>query len=223
MSEFYDYLDEILGSADALTDIRATVRRCWFYDFLGYPFYVWQGKGRLHTVDANGVENIWLGSIDANDNDHHKTPRIQDGRDGSSATLEMSLDLIDVPNQPVGELYEALRSEQSRVSGRKVICYLALFKEGEGLRPSIPIIYFKEFIMISPKFSEKIEGDPTQRLTKSYRTSVICKDGNYGRSNVPGGTYADTIQKQRALELGVSVDKGSEYLALLANRTYQLP
>ena len=31
------------------------------------------------------------------------------------------------------------------------------------------------------------------------------------------------MQKRRAQQLGVSVDRGAEYLALLANRTYQVP
>lgn len=219
MSEFYDTLDEYLGDDDALTDIRATVRRCWFYDFTDNPLYIWQGKGRLFTSDGQA----WLGSIDGNNVDHHKTPSIQDGRDGSSATYTLGVNLVDLPGQSALQTYEAFKSEQWRVTGKKVTCYLALFKEGEALRPSTPLTFFKELVMFSPKFSEKIEGNASGKLIKKYSVSVSCKDGNFGRSNVPGGTYADTIQKARAAELGVAVDKGAEYLALLANRTYQLP
>jgi hypothetical protein len=219
-ASFDEALDDYIGTdGDALTDIRATVRRCWFYDFNGYPLRLWQGKGRLITADGNK----WLGSIDGNGFDHHKTPSIQDGRDGSSATYNMTLNLIDIPGQTARQMYEAIKSEQWRTTGRTVTCYLALFQDGEGIRPGTPLAFFKELYMFAPKFSERIEGDANGPLVKKYSISIACKDGNFGRSNVPGGTYADTIQKQRALELGVPIDKGCEYVALLANRTYQLP
>lgn len=219
MSAFYDLLDEYIGDADALTDIRVTVRRCWFYDFDGYPTRVWQGHGKLFTED--GAE--WLGTFDAAGNDIHKTPPIQDGRDGSSATYQFSMLIPDLPGQSAGELYDALKADQWRVAGRTLTCYLAIFGEGEALRPSTPIVYFKELIMLSPKFSEKIERDENGVMVRRYSVSVPAKDGNLGRSNTPNGTYADTIQKQRAKELGVTLDRGSEFLALLANRTYQIP
>lgn len=219
MSEFYDLLDEYLGDDDAITDIRTVVRRLWFYDFDGYPVRMWQGQGKLYTVDDEG----WLGSIDANGTDHHTTPAIQDGRDGTSPAYELSMVIPDLPGQNKMELYNSLKADQWRVSGRTVTCYLAIFKEGEALRPQTPYIYFKELIMQSPKFSELLESDNAGRLVRNYKVSVTAKDGNFGRSNIPNGTYADTIQKERARQLGVSVDRGSEYLALLANRTYQIP
>jgi hypothetical protein len=218
MSEFYDLIDELLGDDDALTDISVTVRRAWFYDFAGEPLRIWQGKGKLFTSDGNQ----WLGTIDANNLDHHQTPSIQDGRDGSSATYTMGLTIPDLPGQDKLELFEALKADQSLAVGRKVTCYLVVFQEGEGLRPITPLSFFKELIMFSPKFSETIErvGDMVTRL---YKISMPCKDANYGRSNIPNGTYADTVQKRRASELGVSVDRGSEFLALLANKTFQIP
>ena len=60
-------------------------------------------------------------------------------------------------------------------------------------------------------------------LFRSYSLSITAKDNNHGRSETPDRTYADTMQKRRAAQLGVSIDRGSEYLALLANRTYQVP
>ncbi|QWY83145.1 hypothetical protein [Rhizobium phage RHph_X2_24] len=218
MSEFWDALEEYIGDADDIFDIRAVVRRCWFYDFNGYPIRVWQGKGKLFTSDGNE----WLGTIDALDNDIHTTPPIQDGRDGSSATYNFTLAINDIPGQSAGELYEAIKAEQSRVSGRNLTCYLALFKEGEGLRPTTPITFFKELTMVSPRFSEKLGLDTAGAMVRSYFVTVTCKDSNFGRSNIPGGTYADTIQKERARQLGVALDRGAEFLALLANRTYQL-
>lgn len=223
MSAFYDLLDEYLGDADAISDIRVVVRRLWFYDFNGYPLRLWQGKGKLFTVDINGEEHEWIGTIDASNNDHHDTPAIQDGRDGSSAQYEMSMKLIDVPGQSAFQAYQALKSEQWRVSRRPVIVYLAVFKENEALRPQTPIAFFKELTMMAPKFSELLESDGDGKLVRKYKVTITAKDANFGRSNVPNGTYADAIQKQRARELGVSVDRGSEYLALLANRTYQIP
>lgn len=219
MSEFSDLIDEIIGEGDALDDIRLTVRRCWFYDFDGYPLRIWQGQGLLHSSDANE----WLGTVDADGRDLHTFPSIQDGRDGSSATYTMTLNLIDIPGQTAMQAYDALKSEQWRVNKRKVTCYLVLFQPYEGLRPATPIAYFKDFVMFSPKFSEKIAMDSAGRLIKTYSVSVSCKDGNYGRSNVPGNTYSDTVQKEYAKSKGVALDRGCEFVAALANRTYQIP
>lgn len=218
MSDFWTVLDEYLGDGFDTTDIRAVVRRCWFYDFDGYPLYVWQGQGRLFTNDGNR----WLGTVDGAGNDLHITPRISDGRDGSSATYNFGLKIPDMPGQPARETYNAIRNEQYRVTRRKLICYLALFQPGEGLRPETPIIQYKELTMLAPKFSEKIEPSSSGTLRKNYSISIAAKDGNFGRSEVPNGTYADNIQKERARQLGVPLDRGCEFLALLANRTYQL-
>lgn len=218
MSEFYDLIDEYLGDSDSIADIDAVVRRLWFYDFDGQPVRLWQGKGKLFTTD----ENEWLGTIDANDMDHHVTPSIQDGRDGSSATYNFSLTIPDLPGQEPYALYNALKEDQGLVSGRALTCYLAVFKAGEALRPTTPISFFKELTMFAPKFSERVEiiNESVRRI---YVVSVTAKDGNFGRSETPNGTYADTIQKRRAAAHGVALDRGSEFLAALANRTYQIP
>ncbi len=219
MSEFYDLLNNQFGDDDDLNDIRVIVRRCWFYDFVGYPLRIWQGKGKLFTSDGNE----WLGSIDANNVDHHKVPALTDGRDGSSATYNFSLDIIDIPGKPIREMYDAIRNEQSRATGRKLTCYLVAWRlEDEGLRPVTPIVYFKELNMMSTRFNEKLTNE-NGIMVKKYIPTVVCKDGNFGRSNVPGGTYADAIQRQRAKEWGVTLDKGAEFLAVLANRTYTIP
>lgn len=218
MSAFNDLLDEYIGNQDALTDIRTCVRRCWFYDFAGYPLRLWQGQGQLFTTDGNS----WLGTIDANGKDHHVAPPLQDGRDGTSATYNFSLTIPDLPGQDKFELYNLLRSEQSVAVGRNLRCYLVLFKEGEALRPVTPLSFFKELVMFSPKFSERNEF-LGEAVIQNYTVTVPCKDNNFGRSNVPNGTYADTVQKRRAAEKGVALDRGAEFLALLANRTYQIP
>lgn len=219
MSDFYSVLDEYIGDADDITDVRAVVRTAWFYDFNGYPIRVWKGQGKLHTSDGNE----WLGTIDANGNDVHRTPALSDGRDGSSASYNFTLFINDYPGQSAGQIYEAIKEEQWRVSGRTLTCYMVIFKVNEALRPETPIAYFKDLTMMSPKFSEKLQVGSDGVMRRNYSVTVIGKDNNFGRSNVPGGTYADTIQKARARDLGVTLDRGSEFLARLANRTYQLP
>jgi hypothetical protein len=213
MSDFYTLLDEYLGNDDALSDIRVVARRCWFYDFDGYPLWLWQGKGTLFTQD--GVE--WLGTVDNDNVDRHKVPALQDGRDGSSPTYSFSM------NVPTMDIYEELKADQWRVAGRDLVCYIAIFKEGEALRPTTPIVFLKQLTMVSVRFAEKLQADASGKIDKIYTATVTSKDGNFGRSSIPNGTYTDTIQKFRAKQYGVTVDKGCEYVASLANRTLQIP
>lgn len=219
MSAFYDMLDEILGAAEDVTDIVATVRRCWLYEFLGDPVRLWDGQGNF--IDSDG--NEWLGTIDANGSNIHQAPSLQDGRDGTSATYTFALNIPSTPGQDTLALYDELKAEQSKVFGRTLTCYIVLFIEGEGLRPSTPLSFYKQFIMFSPKFSESVGRSPSGAIIENYTASIAAKDNNHGRAETPDRTYADTMQKRRANQLGVSVDRGAEYLALLANRTYQVP
>lgn len=219
MSAFYDQIDELLGAAEDVTDIVATVRKCWFYDFKDDPIRLWDGQGNFIDIDGNE----WLGTVAPKGANIHKTPSLQDGRDGTSATYNFSLQIPSIPGQDTLALYNALKSDQSKVFGRKLTCYLVLFREGEGLRPGTPISFYKELVMFSPQFSEGIERSASGTVLKTYTASIVAKDNNHGRSETPDRTYADTMQKRRAAQLGVSVDRGAEYLALLANRTYQIP
>lgn len=219
MSAFYEQIDELLGAAEDVTDIVATVRKCWLYDFKDDPIRLWDGQGNFTDIDGNE----WLGTVAPSGANIHKTPSLQDGRDGTSATYNFSLQIPSIPGQDTLALYNALKSDQSKVFGRKLTCYLVLFREGEGLRPGTPISFYKEMTMFSPKFDELIERSASGTVIKRYTVSLVAKDNNHGRSETPDRTYADTMQKRRAAQLGVSVDRGSEYLALLANRTYQIP
>lgn len=221
MSAFDDLLEEYLGDEDVLSDIRVVVRRLWFYDFIGYPTRMWQGKGRLFTAD--GAE--WLGTVNDQDQDIHRTPRLQDGRDGSSASYQFSMTIPDIPGESSAELYEALKQDQWRVNDQKLTCYLAIFKDGEGLRPTTPIKFFKQLVMRSPRFNE---GPPAVGaggvMVRTHVVSIAAKDNNAGRASTPNRTYNDTIQREYARQMGVTqVDKGLEYVAGLANRTYQIP
>jgi len=221
VSEFYSQLDEILGSSGDVTDIIATVRKCWLYDFKSEPVRLWDGQGSF--TDSAG--NEWLGTLDANGTNLHKTPSLQDGRDGTSASYAFSFNIPTMPGQEdeILALYEGLKSEQAQVFGRSLTCYLALFIEGEGLRPNTPLSFYKEMTMFSPKFSETIARIASGAVVKTYTVSITAKDNNHGRSETPDRTYADTMQKRRAAQLGVPIDRGAEFLALLANRTYQVP
>jgi hypothetical protein len=221
VSAFYDQIDEILGAADDVTDIVATVRKCWLYDFKNEPVRFWDGQGPF--TDSDG--NEWLGTVDGNGGNLHKTPSLQDGRDGTSASYAFSFNIPTILGQEdeILTLYNGLKSEQAQVFGRKLTCYLVLFIEGEGLRPNTPISFYKEMTMFSPKFSETIERISTGAVVKTYTVSITAKDNNHGRSETPDRTYADTMQKRRAAQLGVATDRGAEFLALLANRTYQVP
>ncbi len=219
MSAFYDQIDEILGAADDVTDIVAMVRKCWLYDFKDEPVRLWDGQGNF--IDSDG--NEWMGTVDANGSNLHKTPTLQDGRDGTSASYNFSLSIPSLPGQETLELYNELKADQSKVFGRTLTCYIVLFIDGEGLRPGTPVSFYKQMTMFSPKFDEKIDRSQSGVVVKAYTVSVTAKDSNHGRSETPDRTYADTMQKRRAAQLGVSVDRGAEYLALLANRTYQIP
>lgn len=219
MSQFYDMIDEILGAADDVTDIVAMVRKCWHYDFKDDPIRLWDGQGSF--IDSDGHE--WLGTITADGGNVHKTPALQDGRDGTSASYTFSLNIPSIPGSDTLALYEEMKAEQAKVFGRKLTCYLVLFIPGEGLRPNTPISFYKELTMFSPKFSEQIERTASGAIVKTYTAAITAKDNNHGRSETPDRTYADTMQKRRAAQLGVSVDRGAEYLGLLANRTYQIP
>lgn len=218
MSAFDDLLEEYLGDEDVLSDIRVVVRRLWLYDFEGYPTRMWQGKGKLFTDD----NQEWLGTINENNQDIHVTPRLQDGRDGSSASYRFKMTIPNVPGESSGELYEALKADQWRVFGRNLTCYLAIFKPGDGLRLTTPVKFFKQLTMFSPTFSEGLTTGPGGALVRSYTVTISAKDGNFGRSKVPNRTYTDTVQREYARQMGVITpdDLGCEFVADLANRTF---
>lgn len=221
MSQFYNQINEALGAPDSMADITVCVRKCWHYDFANEPVYLWDGQGNF--TDRDGRE--WLGTIDANGNNLHRTPSLQDGRDGSAAAYNFSFNIPAMPGQEdeILKLYNGLKSEQANVFGRSLTCYLVLFVPSEGLRPDTPLSFYKSLTMFSPKFSETIQRTSDGAVVKTYSMAIVAKDNNHGRSETPERTYADTMQKRRAAQLGVPVDRGSEYLALLANRTYQVP
>lgn len=211
MSLFFERLDAYIGDGDDAGDIRAMVRRCYHYALDGLDLRMWDGQGRLHTSDGS----TWLGTVDANGNNVHRAPRLADGRDGTSLDYRFSLGYLD------RETYEGIKADQGMVSGRTLMIHLALFQPGEGLRPGTPIRFFKELTIFAPEFDEKLELVGSS-VVKRYSMSVLAKDGNSGRSEVPGRTYTDTMQKEYARQFGIELDRGCEFVAGLANRTYKL-
>ena len=216
MTSFDEKLDQYYNSD--ITDIQVVARQCWHFSFKDYEVRTWQGKGKLHTEDGNE----WLGFIDNNGNRVMTTPKILDGRDGTSPTYEFNMQLVDLPDMPAMQIYQDLKQYQDQVAGRPITAWLALLEVGEGLRPNTPLEFFKELTMQSTRFTESLVIDGTS-LIKKYMLTIIAKDGNFGRSNVPGGTYTSTVQKERAKQLGVAVDKGCDFVLGLADRTYQHP
>jgi hypothetical protein len=214
VSAFTDKLADALGGADDVFDIRAVVRRCWFYDIVGYPLRLWSGQGRMFAEDGNE----YLGTVDASGRDRHEVPALTDGRDGTSPESQFSIGYNDAA------MHAALKADAYRVRGRTITCYLAIFDVGEGLRPATPLEYLASFEMQSPIFEEVLaRDDKTGRIVKSYKATVIATGPNAGRSRAPRGTYTSTSQRERARLLGVENDAGCDFVAGLANRTYLVP
>ena len=213
---FLQRIDQLVGDADDINDIRVVVRRAYLFDFVDEPLRIWQGQGLLKTIDEDDNVHEWAGTVDASGGEHLRAPRLQDGRDGSSATYTFGLE--GVPRA----LYEETKADQSRAVKRDIWVYLVLFHEHEGMLPSTPIMFLKKLTMFSPQFSEKIETDRDGQLMQKYNMSVSAKDSNFGRSNRPNRTYSQSSQQEYANQLGVSVDLGCSHVANLSDRTYEI-
>lgn len=210
MSTFADRLNEYLSDQNDSTDIRVTVRRLWNYSFKDFEINLWDGEGELFTTDGRK----WLGTRTKKGN-FHKTPRLADGRDGTAPTYDFTFGYLDE------ETYEKLKTDETQVFDRPLTCHLALLRVGEGLRPNTPIVFFKEVTMISRAFSENLVRNGSLMLRRRSIT-IIARDQNFGRSNRNNRTYADTMQKEYALQLGAGLDRGCEFLGTLAYRTYKV-
>ena len=125
---FETVLLELLGTAADAYDIRAGVRRCYFYDFDGYPVRIWDGQG---VLTAGGYE--WLGTMDADGNNHHTAPQIRDARDGASPRYEFGIPYLD------RDTFDAMKADQALAQGRELTIYHALFQIGEGMLPETPL------------------------------------------------------------------------------------
>lgn len=214
MSAFDDAVDEYVGT-EGISDIRAVVRPCYFFDFLNVerPVRLWRGQGKLHTSDGN----TWQGTIDGMGRDHLKAPGFNDGRDGASALLTFEMPFIDQAT------YLSLRDDRDQVIGRRITRYMALFRPGEGLRPDTPIDFDAFFYMQSTSFKELVTM-ANGVMVKQYSATVTAKNGNAGRSQARRGTYTPTSQRDRAFEMyGIANDAGCDFIPELANKTFIRP
>lgn len=203
---FATELIAICGTAADAYDIKAITRRCYFYDFDGYPVRLWEGQGVLY---AGGYE--WIGTFDALGRNHHIAPSVRDSRDGTSPRYEFTVPYLDATT------YAALAASQDLARGRDLICYNVLCLAGEGLRPTTDLRFNYRLAMRGVRFSKRMESDP-QRLV--YSASVVAKSLEYGRSRVPAGTMTDTAQRERARQLGVTEDSGCSMVAKNSRRTF---
>jgi len=225
VSDFETELLAITGQADDAHDIRAVVGRCFFYDFDGYPIRLWEGTGVLTTTFGVGdamvtpagtlAANEWLGTYDANGENRHAAPQIQDSRDGASPRLQFGIPHLDRAT------FDALKADQALVKERDLTIYNAIFGVGEGLRPQTPIRFAARLAMKGVTFSRQMDGDPANPVM-IYSASVLCATGEEGRSRIPGATYTDTAQRERARVLGLSSDSGCSFVAGNSQRTYRV-
>lgn len=193
-----------LGTATDAFDIKAMVRRCFLYDFVGSPVRMWAGQGKLY---AGGFE--WLGTIDADGTDHHQAPAIRDARDGASPRYQFSIPYLDKTT------FDVMKADQDLARGRELTIYHALMLAGEGLRPSTALRFSAKLLIKGTEFSEQMsEGNVTRSA------SVLCRSLEYGRSRTPAGTFTDTAQRERARLLGLASDSGCSFVASNSRRTY---
>lgn len=207
---FDSVLADLLGGASDSHDIRATVRRCWFFDFDGYPVRLWDGQGALV---AGGYS--WIGTRDAAGNNRLAVDALLDGRDGASPRYTIGLPYIDA------DTYAALKADQALAKGRRVTCQRVIVLDGEGLRPATPLKFSHRLTMQEVEFSTGWEGRPANPA-KVYGAAVICRADDAGRTRAPGGTWSATSQVERARLLGLPSDSGCSFVATNANRTYRI-
>jgi hypothetical protein len=201
---------ELLTALEQSGDSFVSTRRCFHYDFDGYPVRLWHGQGKLIT--SGGVE--WLGTIDAAGEDHHTAPPIRDPRDGASPTYEFGIPFVS------REAFDALKADQSKARDRDLTVYRVIVHPGEGMRPQTPIAFANRLVMRGVRFEKSLVEQQAGQWVENYAAFVSCRTVEYGRSRFPGGTYTDTSQNERAALLGVSSDSGCVFVAGNANRTY---
>jgi hypothetical protein len=204
---FETVLLSLVGDADDVFDIRASTRRCFYFDFKGAPTRLWDGVGVLH---AGGHD--WIGTIDDSGTNHLTAPNVQDTRDGTSPQYQFSIPRLDA------ETNAGLRLDRSRARGRSVTCYHVIIQEKEGMRPAEGLRFAYRLTMQDVKFSEATVGD-VAGPTKVLSATVMARSGEVGRSRTPDGSYTDTSQRERARLLGVSSDSFCSFIAGNSVRT----
>lgn len=209
MATFQEELESALGESGDLFDIRASVRRCFFYDFSGYPVRLWEGHGKF--IDSDG--NEWHGTFDISGTNHHQAPAVKDSREGTSPRYEFGLPHIDQ------NTFDALKADRTLIDGRRLTVYHAIFRKGEGVRAGTPIRFSYSLEMKGVRFDQGVSSEGGS-LRRQYSAFVLCRNLEAGRSRFPGGTYTDLNQNQRAALLGLASDSGCVFVAGNSRRTY---
>lgn len=204
---FESELLSAIGGADDVFDIRASVRRCFFFDFDGAPTRLWEGMGVLH---ADGHD--WIGTIDANGTNHLSAPAVRDTRDGTSPQYQFSIPRLDA------EDITALKLDRAKAAGRSLTCYHVLIKEREGMRPSEALRFSYRLTMQDVRFSQSVGGTAASPQSV-HKATVMARSGEVGRSRIPHGTLTDTSQQERARLAGFASDSFCSFVAGNSQRT----
>lgn len=198
-----------IGAKADVNDIRASVRRCYFYDFVDDPLRLWDGQG---VLIAGG--NEWIGTVTPEGFNLHETSPLRDPRDGASLRYEFKLPYLDE------QTWLALKADKSKAEGRELTVYYVIVKHGEGLVPGTALQFVQRMKVQAIKFGENIkESGGTMMRTRS--AGVVCRSLEAGRSRVPNGTLTDASQVERARVLGVSSDSGCSFVAANSRRTFR--
>ena len=227
MSTFEEELLAALGGADDAWDIRAAVRRCFFYDFDGSPVRLWDGVGLLTTTVGVGdpmtlpdgqvvAATEWLGTRDGMGGNVHQAPAVADDRDGTAPNYPFGLPFLDRAT------FDAIKADQAKAAGRSLTCYHAIFLADEGLLPATPLRFAWRLTMQKVDFSEAVEPVEDGPVRRIYSATVTARSGEAGRSRYPGGTYTDTSQRDRARLLGLESDSGCVFVAKNSQRSFRV-
>ena len=203
MTDYTDAIDEIVGMQSDGHDIRACVAKAYLYDFDGYPTRLWNGHG---VLIAGGHE--WIGTFGPDGTDYHQTPSVTDPRDGSNPEYRFGLPFINKTT------YDNLRADQTLVEVRALTGYRVYIAPGEGLRPATAPAFAWSMTMHQAVFATRRNGPQMV-----YSAQVVARSIEAGRARVPGGTYTDTAQRERARLLGVAADSFCVFMASNARRT----
>lgn len=212
MSAFSDWLNSRVGEAGDQRLIAFSYAVCWHYAFAEAPLYLWAGRSVLITQGGQP----WFGTIDQRGRNHHTTPNIGDGRDGTSVQVKFGVPYLDQVT------YEKFADDQDAVNGTIVTAYIVPVDEGEGLRPAMAPKYLRQYTLQSATFRES-RADTKRSGVKVYAATAIGKNGNHGRSQSARGTMTDPCQQERAAYWGEAPDYGAGFVAELARATRQFP
>lgn len=206
MTALTDAVDDLVGLQSDGHDIRACVRRTYDYKFNGYRLRLWNGQGVLF---AGGEE--WIGTVGPDGQDYHQVPRVTDPRDGANPEYRFGIPFVDRAT------FDALRVDSWRVAGRELVGYRVLLLPSDGLRASTAPDFCWKMTMREAAFSQSRSA-----AGMVYRAEVLCRSVEEGRARVPGGSYSDTAQRERARLAGVASDSFCVFVAANARRSIHI-